>query len=121
MMKRLILSSLSLLLISTATAPVFASEKIAVNSTDLASNSLSTVRIEPFNLVSLAYQGYFENKGIPGYSELIVAYQAKQITPKDIVRSAVNANRLPSAALNDQEYINAVKNTLDGFGRNIVP
>ncbi|MDZ7959578.1 MAG: hypothetical protein RMY34_17125 [Aulosira sp. DedQUE10] len=121
MMKRLILSSLSLLLISTATAPVFASEKLAVNSTDLASNSPSTTRIEPFNLVGLAYQGYFEDQGIPGYTELIQAYQTKEITAKDIVRIAVNTNKLPSEALNDQGYINAVKNTLDVFGRNIIP
>jgi hypothetical protein len=121
MMKRLILSSLSLMVISTATAPVFASQKIAVNSTDITSNSLSTTRIQPFNLVGLAYQGYFKNQGIPGYTDLIVAYQAKQITAKDIVQSAAKTNRLSSDALNDQGYINAVKNTLDGFGRNIIP
>lgn len=121
MMKRLILSSLSLMVISTATAPVLASEKIAVNSKDIASNSLSITRIQPFNLVGLAYQGYFQKQGIPGYNDLILAYQAKQITAKDIVQSAVTTNRLPSEALNDQGYINAVKNTLDGFGRNIIP
>ncbi|MDZ8189818.1 MAG: hypothetical protein RMX96_33915 [Nostoc sp. ChiSLP02] len=121
MMKRLILSTLSLVLISTATAPVFASEKIAIGSTDIANNSLSTTGIEPFNLVGLAYQGYFEQQGIPGYNNLIVGYQTKEITAKDIVRSAVKTNRLPSEVLNDKGYINAVKNTLDGFGRNVVP
>ncbi|BAY10094.1 hypothetical protein [Calothrix sp. NIES-2098] len=121
MMKRLILSSLSFLMIATATTPVFASQKIASNSTDLPSNSLSITRIQPFNLVGLAYQGYFQKQGIPGYNDLIVAYQAKQITAKDIVQSAVKTNRLSSDALNDQGYINAVKNTLDGFGRNIIP
>ncbi|MBD2339982.1 hypothetical protein H6G64_23715 [Calothrix sp. FACHB-156] len=120
-MKRLIGSSLSLVLISTATVPVFASEKIVVNTQNIASNSVSKTRIEPFDLVGLAYQGYFEEQGIPGYSELILAYQAKQITPQDIVQSAVNTNRLSSETLNDRGYINAVKNTLDGFGRNVIP
>ncbi|QIR35952.1 hypothetical protein HCG51_03710 [Tolypothrix sp. PCC 7910] len=121
MINRLILSSLSLLLISTATAPVFASQKTAGNSTTVAANLPSTTQIQPFDIAGMAYQGYFKNQGIPSYGELLRAYQAQQITAKDIVQGAVNSHRLSSQALNDQGYIHAVKNSLDTFGRIVVP
>ncbi|MBE9207338.1 hypothetical protein IQ244_12540 [Nostoc sp. LEGE 06077] len=117
-MKNLILSSLSLLLISTAIAPAYGREKTVANSTALVSSEDFTTSIKPFNLVSLAYQGQLKNPGIPGYGSLLQAYETRQISAKDVVNSAFLANKLPSQFLNNREYINAVKNILDGFTRN---
>ncbi|MCC5642964.1 hypothetical protein LC607_08440 [Nostoc sp. CHAB 5824] len=116
-MKSLIFGSLSLLLISTAIAPAYGKQQAAVNSPVLDSTSSFAVSIKPFDLVGLAYQGQLKNQGIPGYSGLIQNYKTRQLTAKDIVRSAVLAKKLPSEVLNDQGYINAVKNILDGFAR----
>ncbi|MCC5634433.1 hypothetical protein LC593_00925 [Nostoc sp. CHAB 5844] len=118
MMKSIIFGSLSLFLISTAIAPAYGREKTVINVAASGNISRLTTSIEPFNLVGLAYQGQLKNQGIPAYGSLVQAYLTRQISAKDVVRSAVLANKLPSQVLNDQEYINAVKDTLDGFARN---
>ncbi|WP_460200431.1 hypothetical protein [Scytonema sp. NUACC21] len=114
-MKNLILGSLSLLLVFFATAPAVKADNRAANPNLLGNTSSSVTQIEPFNLVHLAYQGYLENQGIPSYGNLIMAYQVKQITAEDIVRSAVNSKMLPPQVMTDQEYKNAVNTQLENL------
>ncbi|NMG08413.1 hypothetical protein DP117_16515 [Brasilonema sp. UFV-L1] len=113
-MKRLIVGSLSLLLISTVGASVVRAESSAYNPA-VSGKTPSYVGITPFNLVNLAYQGQLQDQGIPSYQDLISAYQAKQISAEDIVRSAVQSKKLPSQLLSDKAYLNAVKTQLDSF------
>lgn len=118
-MKRLILGSLSLLLFSTATAPAFGDEKTAINPVVSTSSTQSNItRIEPNELVNLAYQGYFTRQGIPSYGDLVLAFSTDKITAKDIVQSAVNARKLPLQVLNDEEYLNAVENQVEALNSN---
>jgi hypothetical protein len=90
-MKRLIFGSLSVLLLSTSTLPVFANEKTSVNRVESSNTQPSITQIEPVELVNLAYQGQFSQQGIPGYSDLILAIREKEVSAEDIVRSAVSA------------------------------
>lgn len=113
-MKRLIVGSLSLLLISISTSVVRA-DTSAYNPASGGKTPSYIARLTPFNLVTLAYQGQFQDQGIPSYQDLILAYQAKQISAEDIVRGAVKSKRLPSEALSDKGYLNAVRTQLDGF------
>lgn len=113
-MKRLIVGSLSLLLISTVGASVVRAEPSAYNPA-VVGKTPSYVGVTPFNLVNLAYQGQLQDQGIPSYQDLILAYQAKQISAEDIVRSGVQSKRLPSQLLSDKGYLNAVKTQLDSF------
>ncbi|KAF3884657.1 MULTISPECIES: hypothetical protein [Nostocales] len=113
-MKSFILGSLSLLLLSTTTVPIVKAENRAANPNVLSGASSST-QIEPFNLVHLAYQGYLRDQGIPGYGALIMAYQVKQISAEDIVRSAVKSNILPPQAIDDRAYRNAVNLQLENL------
>ncbi|MBD2438096.1 hypothetical protein [Nostoc sp. FACHB-110] len=117
-MKSIIFGGLTFLLISTTFSPAYSREVIVNNSKALSDISEVTNAIKPFEIAGLAYQGQLRNQGIPGYASLLQAYQTRQISAKDVVRSAVLANKLPSHFLNDQAYINAVRNSLDGFVRN---
>ncbi len=108
-MKSLIFGTLFLLLMSAATAPAVRAETTAANPAVSGSIPSDVTHITPFNLVMLAYQGYFREQGIPSYGALIVAHQAGRISAEDLVQSAIRANRVPSQILNNQGYLNAVK------------
>ena len=83
-MKHVLLGSLGTLLIATAAAPALANE-VAVKP---ATSSSNLVEVQPFNLVYLAYQGYFTDQGIPSNGAFTSAVKAKRVTAKDLVESA---------------------------------
>lgn len=112
-MKRLVLSGLSLLLLTTATVPSAIAQTTALNS--VTSTSTSTNQLTPFNLVSLAHRGYFQEQGIPGYSNFSAAYHLGRITAEDLVQAAVKSNRLDAELLTDQDYLSAVEAQLSGL------
>lgn len=80
----------------------------AVNPDPLGSNSTNISYIQPFNLVNLAYQGGLKQQGVPSGGTLISEGQRGNITPKDLVKAAINAKKLPAQVLNNQDYISAV-------------
>ena len=84
------------------------SSEIAINSNNLSSNSTSVSYLQPFNLVTFAYQGGLKQHGIPSGEALIFQTQNINIIARDLVKAAVNADKLPSQALNDQNYLSAV-------------
>jgi hypothetical protein len=67
-MRHLIFGSLSLLLMSAATAPAIkAQPPLAVGPAEAGVVPSYVQQTTPVNLVSLAYRGYFKNQGIPSY------------------------------------------------------
>ncbi|MEH2291017.1 hypothetical protein [Nostoc sp.] len=90
------------------TATTNNSEIIAVNSNNLSTNSTSVNYLQPSNLVAFAYQGGLQQHGIPSGEALIHKTQNKNILAKDLVKAAVNADKLPLQVLNDQNYLSAV-------------
>lgn len=120
-MKRLMFSGLglSVLLLSTAIAPTVKAE---VTTTPSIQTTVATERIPeriaarmavtPFNLVFLAFQGFFEQQGIPSSMSLVSGYVNGKVTAKDLVKIAVDMNRLPSKTLTDQRYISEVESQL---------
>lgn len=123
-MKRLILGGLSVLLLSAAaTSPAFAdATEVNHSHTNNSSNSTATpgFELEPFNLVSMAYQGYFQDQGIPSGQALMFAYRKGDISAIDIVSVGVQSNRITAAMLADDSYVNAVElqmnNLIDNGG-----
>ncbi|MEH1981535.1 MAG: hypothetical protein V7L27_20075 [Nostoc sp.] len=85
----------------------------AVNPDALGSNYTNVGYIQPFNLVNLAYQGGFKEQGIPSGGTLISEGQRGNITPKDLVKAAIKAHKLPAQVLNNQAYIGAVSSQLE--------
>ncbi|MEH2436550.1 MAG: hypothetical protein V7K25_20285 [Nostoc sp.] len=84
----------------------------AVNLNALGSNSTNISYIKPFNLVNLAYQGGFKQQGVPSGGSFIFEVQRGNITPEYLVKTAINAHRLPAQVLSDKDYISAVSSQL---------
>ncbi|AVH67113.1 hypothetical protein [Nostoc sp. 'Peltigera membranacea cyanobiont' N6] len=91
------------------------SETIAINSNNLPSNSTYVNYFQPFNLVTFAYQGGLKQHGIPSGETLVFETQNRNIIAKDLVKAAVNADKLPSQLLNDQNYLSAVNLQLNAL------
>jgi len=91
------------------------SSEIAINSNNLSRNSTSVSYLQPFNLVTFAYQGGLKQHGIPSGETLIFQTQNRNIIAKDLVKAAVNADKLPSQVLNDQNYLSAVNLQLNAL------
>lgn len=72
-------------------------------------------QLTAFELVQLAYQGYFRTQGIPSSGRFIADHDAGSIHAEQLVQAAVNANRLSAAALTDRGYLNAVESILIGL------
>lgn len=96
-MKRLVLASLSILLASFTIIP-----------TAQARNH----ELTPFQLVSLARNGYLMDRGIPRFNQLSTAHRHNQISAEDVIQAAINDGRVSAEALEDQSYIFAVDNFL---------
>ena len=108
-MKRLLISTLSVLALSSIAVPTLANELVRVSPI----STSNIVEITPFNLVTGSYQGLFEDQGIPSSSSLLTAIRTKKITAEDLVRGAIAKGRLSEASLNDTSYINHVQVFMD--------
>ncbi|MBN3886606.1 MAG: hypothetical protein V7K64_30785 [Nostoc sp.] len=100
---------------SAQTATTNNSEAIVINSNNLSSNSTSVNYLQPLNLVTFAYQGGLQQHGIPSGGALVVETLKRNIIAKDVVKAAVNADKLPSQVLNDQNYLSAVNLQLNAL------
>jgi hypothetical protein len=99
--KRLLLSIAALILTS----------QVAIANPNINRNHASN--IQPFHLVRLGYQGYFQDRGIPSYSAFQAAIQNRRVTATKLIESAIEKGRLSPDALNDQDYIDAVEVQLE--------
>jgi hypothetical protein len=98
---------------SAATAPAIkAQPPLAVGPAEAGVVPSYVQQTTPFNLVYLAYRGYFKNQDIPSYSGLIAAYQSGKISAQELVQVAVEANRVSVEVLSDSGYLNAVEQGL---------
>jgi hypothetical protein len=112
-MKRIILGGLSLLLLSTAAAPAAFAQ--ATSEAPPENAETLGMAVTPFNLVFLAYQGFFENEGIPKFNRLITEHQAGRVTSEDLVEVAINMRRLPADTINNRGYLSAVERQLESL------
>lgn len=111
-MRQFIVGGLSVLLLSAATAPgVLAQQSGTLNSTT-GLVSAPNYQIEPFNLAWMAYQGYFQDQGIPQGRTLISAFESAQVSARDIVQAAAKSGRLPSEFKPNDAYLGAMELTL---------
>ena len=110
-MKQFIFATLSALLVATVSVPLAHAQTPAVPSPTNAIEITTT----PFDLVSLAYQGFLENENIPKFNRLVFAYRLGRLEVEDLVQAAINMRRLPAEAINDQRYLSAVERQLDNL------
>lgn len=114
-MKRLILSGLSMLLISGAIAPAVQAQ--VTPEAPPANAEVLGMAVTPFNLVFLAYQGFFESEGIAKFSSLIDDYREGDVTAENLVEVAISMRRLSPDTLSDRTYVSAVRHQLDALTR----
>ncbi|WP_373538348.1 hypothetical protein [Chamaesiphon sp.] len=116
-MKRLIISSLSIICLALAvTTSVKAESKIEhlMKLETTISNNTTSTEITPFELVARGYQGAYRLQGIPGFGSFRTAYATKMITAKDLVKAAIEANQLAPETQTNRDYLNAVDLQLSG-------
>ena len=111
-MRYLIIGGLSVLLLSAATAPGVLAQQSGNTNTTSGSASAPNYQIEPFNLAWMAYQGYFEDQGIPQGRTLISAFESAQVSARDIVQAAAKSGRLPPDFRPGDAYLGTMELTL---------
>ncbi len=104
-MKRFLIASLGTLFLTTGATPVFAEEVVSSQE----SRNQVTRNVKPFNLVSLAYQGYLREQGIPGYDTFINSVNCGDIKAKDLVKCAINVGRLSPDTINNRSYLSSLE------------
>ncbi|MBD3882289.1 hypothetical protein IFO70_11010 [Phormidium tenue FACHB-886] len=114
-MKRVTLASLSALLLTVAITPVVRADVTAV--TTPIRSTIATPSVTPFDLVSLAYQGFLHDEGIPRFATLSNDYTLGRVSAEDLVRGAIATNRLPASAIDDAGYVRAVDYQLQSLSR----
>ncbi len=126
-MKRLVLGGVSVLLMSATVAPALRAEVVVetapvnisqTQATNVPPRIAARMAVTPFNLVFLAFQGFFETQGIPSSMGLVSAYRNNQVTASDLIKIAISMNRLPQSTLTDRGYLNAVESQLKGLASN---
>lgn len=74
----------------------------------------------PFELVTLARRGYFENQGIPAYGAFEQSVALDQIDVEDIIQAGIDAGRLAPIASQDEGYEFAVRLQLRGLADDLL-
>jgi hypothetical protein len=112
-MKRLALLLLSTVALWTVAVPTSAQNEgfgdgITPSTTD-------AENLSPVNLVQLAYQGYFEEQGIPSHAALQTSVASGKIDAETLVRSAIAKGRLAPNKIDDTGYLNIVRTHLENL------
>lgn len=103
-MKRLIIATLSTLMLGSLGVPALASE---VSYQRLAQNNI-TNQTQPIDLVFLARQGYFQDQGIPQGNVLGFAFDSGKVTAESLVKAGIAEGRITPETLNDEGYLRSV-------------
>ena len=118
-MKRLFLTSLSIvaisLAVSTSAQARGRTDTIATPTTQISSNIPTPKYVTPFNLIGSAYQGQYRDHSIPGFSSLIEGARTGRITAKDLVKAAIESGSLRPEMINDRNYLSNVDFQLKGL------
>ena len=109
-MKQFIAGTFLAAFLTTVSISLAQAQETSIPSTRSSSIAVTTT---PFDLVSLAYQGFLESEGVPKFNRLIFAYRTGRITAEDLVQGAIDTRRLPAEAINNQRYLSSVERQLD--------
>lgn len=78
-------------------------------------------RLSPYDVIFLAYQGYFREQGIRGYGAFVEECYQGQLSAKRIVEAAIQAKRLPAETINDLAYIQSINSNLLSLKSSVSP
>ncbi|MDJ0904261.1 MAG: hypothetical protein QNJ55_36310 [Xenococcus sp. MO_188.B8] len=106
-MKKIFIGTLSTILLASLAIPALADQI-----TSGSSKTSNIIEITPFDLVTGAYQGRFEDQGIPSNADLLARIRSNKIGAEELVTSAISAGRLSENTLSDQSYLNSVEDLI---------
>ncbi|BAU10397.1 hypothetical protein LEP3755_08810 [Leptolyngbya sp. NIES-3755] len=81
-------------------------------------STVTTPLMSPYNVVFMAYQGYFREQGLRGYGAFADGCNQGTLTATDVVKAAIQANRLPESILNDRGFMSAIDANMKSFKTN---
>ncbi|MBE9011509.1 hypothetical protein IQ250_14970 [Pseudanabaenaceae cyanobacterium LEGE 13415] len=90
-------------------------ESIAATTSTASAVTVTDPLLSPYNVVTLAYQGYFREQGLRGYGVFTDGCNQGTLTATDVVKAAIRANRLPEGILSDRGFMNAVDANMKTF------
>ena len=105
-MNRFILIGLTTLAITSAVPSVSHANPISYDPDTV--SQTSGHQIAPSDLVTMARRGEFRTQGIPSAMQLTSQYVLGRIDAEKIVQAAIAEHLLPTNAVNDSSYLNAV-------------
>jgi hypothetical protein len=108
-MQRLILS---VLLVSALNVPAVKAEMSAYKPQ---MNVHPITEVQPFNLVYLGYQGFFQDRGIPSNGAFLSAIRSGRVNGTKLVQIAIERGRLAPETINDRGYLSAVDDQLEAL------
>ncbi|MBD2157263.1 hypothetical protein [Leptolyngbya sp. FACHB-16] len=68
-----------------------------------------TVEVTPFQLLSLAQDGYLQDQGIPEGGRLIDEIEEGRVTSSQLIQAGIDDGRLMPNTINDRAYSEAVE------------
>jgi hypothetical protein len=120
-MKRLFITGLSIMTISLiASIPAQASGRTEVTvqiGAKVSSHIPISKYVTPFDLVGGAYQGQYRSHSIPGFASLLDGARTGKIAAKDLVKAAIESERLLPETIDDRNYLRSVEVQLRSIGR----
>ncbi|MGG6264932.1 hypothetical protein ACQ4M3_02555 [Leptolyngbya sp. AN03gr2] len=103
------------LILTSVLLPVSIAKAEPIAATTSTASTVTTPLLTPYNVVNLAYQGYFREQGLRGYGVFTDGCNQGTLTANDVVRAAIRANRLPESILSDRGFMNAVDANMKTF------
>ncbi|MDX2099887.1 MAG: hypothetical protein SFW36_19095 [Leptolyngbyaceae cyanobacterium bins.59] len=109
MMTRFLIAGFSALMLAgtIATSAQAQSSVTSQQSADIAIPQVVS-NLDPFEVATLAYQGAFEDQGIPSAGQLLLQHHLGSVTSRDIVQSAIDQNLVPPERMNDVGFRRAI-------------
>ena len=112
-MKRLFLTSISIIAISLAVSSSAQArghtELLRQPITKISNNIPTKKHLTPFNLVGNAYQGAYRSHSIPGFNSLLDGARIGKITAKDLIKAAIESEDLLPEKIDDLDYLRHVE------------
>ena len=115
-MKKLIFSSLSILLLFAVAAPSIKAQDFEDSDARVEQGEeYAEKRMSPFALVSAAYRGRYEDWDIPSFATLETEYEAGNVTAENLVQAGIEAGELSPQAADDDDYVSFVDSELNAL------
>lgn len=117
MIKHILASGFSTVMLMNLAFPALSSEDVVINLNSNSNRNYQTATndLGPTHLVGLAYQGSFKNQGIPSHGGLVRSVISGKVNAETLVTAAIADGRISPDTLSDKGYLDLVNLRLQSF------